>query len=92
MPSEPNKLIPTHLESETPPADTAQHELLTNETIRSRKTLRQVLQNVGALGISTFVHTLIFIALGILTMTPEILESLEMVVLNAPEEDRKSVV
>ncbi len=96
MHSEPNNLIPVHLQSESTElqpetsqveAESAPQEVLTDAQIHSRKTLRQVLQNVGALGISTFVHTLILIVLGILTMTPEILESLEMVVLNTPEEE-----
>ena len=96
MASEPNNLMPAHLRSEAAglqpettqvEPDGAPHGVFTDEQIRSRKTLRQVLQNVGALGISTFVHTLIFIALGVLTMTPEILESLDMVVLNTPEEE-----
>ncbi|MBT5597850.1 MAG: VWA domain-containing protein [Planctomycetaceae bacterium] len=88
--------MPAHLQSEAAGLEpdstqvetvTAPYGFLTDEQIYNRKTLRQVLQNVGALGISTFIHTLIFIALGILTMTPEILESLEMVVVNAPEEE-----
>jgi len=96
MHSEPNNLMPEHLQSESTElqpetsqidADSAPQEVLTDAQIHSRKTLRQILQNVGALGISTFVHTLILIALGVLTMTPKILESLEMVVLNPPEEE-----
>ena len=62
MHSEPNNLMPEHLQSESTElqpetsqidADSAPQEVLTDAQIHSRKTLRQILQNVGALGIST---------------------------------------
>ncbi|MEC7565132.1 MAG: hypothetical protein VX738_05555, partial [Planctomycetota bacterium] len=88
MTEAPDHLLPDHLKSSVPagsehegnagpgdeqtePAD-ADPLGHSDVELRSRKTLRQALQNIGALGISTCIHAFILIFLGIATMSPEI--------------------
>ena len=100
MTEAPNHLLPDHLKSSVPAgsehegnADTGAEPADTDPVghsdveLRSRKTLRQALQNIGALGISTCIHAFILIFLGIATMSPEILESLDMIVVEPTEEE-----
>ena len=103
MTEAPDHLLPDHLKSSVPagsehegnagpgdeqtePAD-ADPLGHSDVELRSRKTLRQALQNIGALGISTCIHAFILIFLGIATMSPEILESLDMIVVEPTEEE-----
>lgn len=49
--------------------------------------LRDMIVGAGALGISTFVHAAILILLGLFTLTPDILESFNIIVVDPPSEE-----
>ena len=78
--------MPDHLRDD---GDVTAH-LLGNNDINeegSRRSLTDLLVGAGALGISTFVHAGILIILGFFTLTPEILESFNLVVVEPMPED-----
>ena len=65
-------------------------DILRNNDINeegARRSLTDLIVGAGALGISTFVHAGILIILGFFTLTPEILESFNLVVVEPMPED-----
>lgn len=53
----------------------------------TRRSLTDFIVGAGALGFSTFIHAAILIILGLFTLTPEILESFNIVVIETREEE-----
>ena len=75
-------LVPDHLRDDG--------DILRNNDINeegARRSLTDLIVGAGALGISTFVHAGILIILGFFTLTPEILESFNLVVVEPIPED-----
>jgi hypothetical protein len=79
MPSLQEDLLPDHLRDDSD----ATANRLGNDHLHeeeSRRSLTDLIVGAGAVGISTFVHAGILIILGLFTLTPEILESFNLVV------------
>lgn len=79
MPSLQEDLLPDHLRDDSD----ATANRLGNDHLHeeeSRRSLTDLIVGAGAVGISTFVHAGILIILGFFTLTPEILESFNLVV------------
>ncbi|MDB4863630.1 MAG: VWA domain-containing protein [Pirellulaceae bacterium] len=79
MPSLQEDLLPDHLRDDSDAtANRLENDHLHEE--ESRRSLTDLIVGAGAVGISTFVHAGILIILGLFTLTPEILESFNLVV------------
>lgn len=79
MPSHQEDLLPDHLRDDSDAtANRLENDHLHEE--ESRRSLTDLIVGAGAVGISTFVHAGILIILGLFTLTPEILESFNLVV------------
>ena len=79
MPSLQEDLLPDHLRDDSD----ATANRLGNDHLHeeeSRRSLTDLIVGAGAVGISTFVHAGILIILGFFTLTPQILESFNLVV------------
>ena len=79
MPNLQEDLLPDHLRDDSD----ATANRLGNDHLHeeeSRRSLTDLIVGAGAVGISTFVHAGILIILGLFTLTPEILESFNLVV------------
>lgn len=86
MPSLQENLLPDHLRDDSD----ATANRLGNDHLHeeeSRRSLTDLIVGAGAVGISTFVHAGILIILGFFTLTPEILESFNLVVVEPIPED-----
>ncbi len=86
MPSLQENLLPDHLRDDSD----ATANRLGNDHLHeeeSRRGLTDLIVGAGAVGISTFVHAGILIILGFFTLTPEILESFNLVVVEPIPED-----
>ncbi len=79
MPNLQEDLLPDHLRDDSDAtANRLENDHLHEE--ESRRSLTDLIVGAGAVGISTFVHAGILIILGLFTLTPEILESFNLVV------------
>ena len=79
MPSLQEDLLPDHLRDDSDAtANRLENDHLHEE--ESRRSLTDLIVGAGAVGISTFVHAGILIILGFFTLTPQILESFNLVV------------
>lgn len=79
MPSLQEDLLPDHLRDDSDAtANKSENDHLHEE--ESRRSLTDLIVGAGAVGISTFVHAGILIILGFFTLTPQILESFNLVV------------
>ncbi len=80
-----DNLLPDHLRGDV-------HEVSSNETGQElespeeSRSFTDLIVGAGALGISTFIHAAILIVLGLFTLTPDILETFNIVVVE-PLED-----
>ena len=82
-----DNLIPEHLQEGAADSVSGEQAPLTSEDIHDSKSLKDLIVGVGALGISTFVHAAILIVLGLFTLTDEILEQFNIIVVEPPLEE-----